>query len=147
MVFQIISKIHHVLLTPPCTVAGIKPSERVTMATAIGYLYIYVYVCMCVLTNMHRHTHKHTHTTPDWLRWYSRFSLLPFSKGLATISKRKGWSGSSKFDMMKIFQERSLETYQTLHRVHKHMLTSECFSCDQKETQTSAGTDAVTPSK
>lgn len=61
MVFQIIFKIHHVLLTPPCTVAGIKPSESVTMATAVGYLYVYVYVCMCVLTYIHVHAHIHTH--------------------------------------------------------------------------------------
>lgn len=49
--------------------------------------------------------------------------------------------------MMKIFQERSLETYQHLQSVHKHMLTSECFSYNQEETQTYAGTDSVTPSK
>jgi len=54
-----IFKIHHVLLSPPCTVAGIKPSKRVTMATAKGYLYIYVYVCMRELTYVHVYTHTH----------------------------------------------------------------------------------------
>lgn len=89
-------------MTPPCTVAGIKPSERVTMATAIGYLYIYVCVCL----QIYPYTLICTHTTLNWLRWSSRISLLSFSQEQVAISKQKGWGGSSKFCMMKIFQEK-----------------------------------------
>lgn len=45
--------------------------------------------------------------------------------------------------MMTIFQEGSLEIHQHLQSLHKHMFISECFSCNQKETQMSA----VKPSK
>lgn len=93
MVFQIIFKIHHVLLTPPCAVAGIKPSERVTMATAMIFIYLHMRV-----------PGVHTHTTLNWLRRSMRCSLLSSSQEQVRVSNWRGWDGSSKFYMMEAFK-------------------------------------------
>lgn len=103
------------------------------------YLCICVHACAYVYTHIHSHTHRHTKLVKVILKIL--FALIFTGTGNHFYTKGLRWQQQV---LMKIFQERSLETYQHLQSVHKHTLTSECLSYNQKETQLSAGTDSVT---